>query len=59
VDSLPRYQPSKVISEATGHFQLTSIDSVSKVARFYENALKNRGWRIALSAPVRTLGTPT
>jgi hypothetical protein len=46
VDSLPHYQPSKVISEAAGHFQLTSIDPVSKVAHFYKDALKSRGWRI-------------
>ena len=44
--SLPNYQPSKVVSEATGRIQLSSIDSVSKVASFYENALKSRGWRI-------------
>jgi len=46
VGSLPRYQPSKVISEAAGHIQLSSIDPVSKVASFYRNALKSRGWRI-------------
>jgi hypothetical protein len=46
VDSLPRYQPSKVISEAAGHIQLSSTDPVSKVASFYKNALKSRGWRI-------------
>jgi hypothetical protein len=46
VDSLPRYQPSKVIGEAAGHIQLTSTDPVSKVASFYKNVLKSRGWRI-------------
>src|SRR5215831_5359297 len=46
VDSLPRYQPSKVISEAAGHIQLTSTDPVGKVASFYRNTLKSRGWRI-------------
>jgi hypothetical protein len=46
VDSLPHYQPSKVVSEAAGHVQLTSIASVSTVASFYKNVLKSRGWRI-------------
>jgi CubicO group peptidase (beta-lactamase class C family) len=46
VDALPHYQPSKVVSEAAGHFQLTTIASVSKVASFYKTALKGRGWRI-------------
>jgi hypothetical protein len=46
---LPNYQPSKVVSETAGGVQLSSIDSVSKVARFYENALKSRGWRITYS----------
>jgi hypothetical protein len=46
VDALPHYQPSKLVSEAAGHFQLTTIASMSKVAGFYKNALKSRGWRI-------------
>jgi len=46
VDSLPRYQPSKVISEAAGHIQLSSADPVSMVASFYQNMLKSRGWHI-------------
>jgi hypothetical protein len=46
VDSLPRYQPTKVISEAAGHIQLTSTDPVGKVASFYRKTLKSRGWRI-------------
>ena len=41
-----RYQSSKVISEAAGHIELDSTDPVSKVASFYKNALKSRGWRI-------------
>jgi hypothetical protein len=48
--SLPNYQPSKVISEASGRIQLSSIDSVSKVTSFYENALKSRGWRIVYNS---------
>lgn len=46
VDALPHYQPSMVVSEAAGHFQLTTIASMSKVASFYKTALKGRGWRI-------------
>ena len=46
VDSLPHYQPSKVISETAGHIQLSSTGSVGKVASFYRNVLKSRGWRI-------------
>lgn len=48
--SLPNYQPSKVISEASGRIQLSSIDSVSKVSSFYENAVKSRGWRIVYNS---------
>jgi hypothetical protein len=47
---LPDYQPSKVISEAAGRIQLSSIDSVSKVTSFYENAVKSRGWRIVYNS---------
>jgi hypothetical protein len=46
VDALPHYQPTKVVSEAAGHFQLTTIASMSKVASFYNTSLKSRGWRI-------------
>ena len=47
---LPNYQPSKVVSKAAGSVQLSSTSSVSKVARFYENVLKSRGWRIVYSS---------
>jgi hypothetical protein len=46
VDALPHYQPSKVVSEAAEHFQLTTIASMSMVGSFYKTALKGRGWRI-------------
>jgi hypothetical protein len=43
---VPNYQPSKVIMQTIGGVQLSSMDSVSKVASFYENALKSGKWRI-------------
>jgi len=43
---IPNYQPSKVIMQTIGGVQLSSMDSVSKVASFYENALKSGKWRI-------------
>jgi len=47
---LPNYQPSKVVSKAAGSVQLSSTGSVSKVASFYKNALKSRGWRIVYAS---------
>jgi hypothetical protein len=47
---LPNYQPSKVVSETSGGVQLSSTDSVIKVASFYMNTLKSRGWRIVYSS---------
>lgn len=48
--SLPAYQPSKVVSETSGGTELSTADSVSKVTRFYENALKDGGWRVVSTA---------
>jgi hypothetical protein len=53
---LPNYQPSKVVTETSGGVQLSSADPVSKVASFYENALKSRGWRI-ISADKNAVST--
>jgi hypothetical protein len=55
--SLPAYQPSKVVSEASGHTLLSTADSVSKVTRFYENALKDQGWRIVSTAKTAARAT--
>ena len=44
------YQPSKVVSETSGGTELSTADSVSKVTRFYENALKDGGWRVVSTA---------
>jgi hypothetical protein len=48
--SLPNYQPSKVVFEASGGVQLRTIDSVNKVTSFYMNALKSGGWRIVYAS---------
>jgi len=48
--ALPNYEPSKVVSEAGGHTQLSSSDSVLKVTAFYDEALKSGGWNITSSA---------
>jgi len=44
--TLPRYQPSSVVSDTTGSLQLTSPDSVQKVTAFYDKALTEGGWSI-------------
>lgn len=46
---LPNYQPSKVVLQTVAGVQLSSTEPVSNVTRFYENVLKNRGWRIISS----------
>ena len=48
--ALPNYEPSKVVSQAGGHTQLFSSDSVSKVTAFYDEALKSGEWSIISSA---------
>jgi len=48
--TLPRYQPSSLVSEATGSLQLTSTDSVQKVTAFYDSALAQGGWNIISSS---------
>lgn len=48
--SLPRYQPSTVVSEAAGSLQLTSPDSVQQVTTFYDSALSDGGWTIISSS---------
>jgi hypothetical protein len=45
-DSIPNYQPSTVVSQASGHVQLTSPDSVDKVGSFYSDALSHGGWTV-------------
>ncbi len=44
---VPIYQPSSVVSQATGHTELKSPDPVSKVTDFYEKAFS--GWTITSS----------
>ena len=44
--TLPRYQPSSVVSDTAGSLQLTSPDSVQKVTAFYNKALSEGGWSI-------------
>lgn len=51
---MPDYEPSKVVSQAGGHTQLSSADSVSKVTAFYEEALKSGGWSIISAAKTST-----
>jgi hypothetical protein len=48
--TLPRYQPSSVVSDTPGSLQLTSPDSVQKVTAFYDNALAQGGWSIVSSS---------
>ena len=44
-------QPAiEVVSETSGGTELSTADSVSKVTRFYENALKDGGWRVVSTA---------
>ena len=52
--ALPDYKPSKVISQAGGHTQLSSTASVSTVTAFYEKALKSGGWTIISTAKTST-----
>ena len=47
--SLPRYQPSTVVSDSGGSLQLTSPDPVAKVTAFYDEALA-QGWTIISSS---------
>lgn len=47
--TLPRYQPSTVVSDAGGSLQLTSPDSVEKVTAFYDDALA-QGWTVISSS---------
>jgi hypothetical protein len=44
--TLPQYQPSSVVSQATGSLQLTSPSSVQQVTAFYDNAIARGGWTI-------------
>jgi hypothetical protein len=48
--TLPRYEPSSVVSDTTGSLQFTSPDSVQKVTAFYDNALAEGGWSIISSS---------
>jgi hypothetical protein len=52
--TVPIYQPSTVISQATGHTQLSSPDDVAKVTAFYQNALGQGGWSITSNAKTTT-----
>lgn len=45
-NTLPRYQPSSVVSDAPGSLQLTSPDSIQKVTAFYDDALTKGDWSI-------------
>ena len=53
--ALPNYEPSKVVSQAGGHTQLFSSDSVSKVTAFYDEALKSGGWSTAKTSASTTI----
>jgi hypothetical protein len=44
--TLPKYEPSTVVSDTPGSLQLTSQDSIQKVTTFYDNALTQGGWSI-------------
>ena len=45
-NTLPKYEPSTVVSDAPGSLQLTSTDSIQKVTAFYDDALAKGGWSI-------------
>ena len=48
--TLPKYEPSSVVSDTPGSLQLTSPDSVQKVTAFYDKALTQGGWNIVSSS---------
>jgi hypothetical protein len=48
--TLPKYEPSSVVSDSPGSLQLTSPDSVKKVTVFYDNLLTKGGWKIVSSS---------
>jgi hypothetical protein len=47
---LPIYQPSRLISQASGSTVVRSPDSVAKVGAFYADALAKGGWKIISSS---------
>jgi hypothetical protein len=53
-DAVPVFQPSTVVSQASGHTQLTSPQGVGTVTAFYENALHQNGWSITSNAKTAT-----
>jgi hypothetical protein len=52
--TVPNYQPSSVVGEATGHTQLSSPDGVAKVTAFYEGVLRQNGWSLSSSNKTAT-----
>jgi hypothetical protein len=52
--SIPNYQPSAVVSQSSGHTELTSPGSVADLTTFYENALQQNGWSVSSSSKTAT-----
>ena len=48
--SLPKYNPSNVVSDDPGSLQLTTSDSLQSVTAFYDNELSKGGWSIISSS---------